>query len=50
MIKDVLDTHTHTLASGHAYNTIDEMFNNNVDISPLVPLCELEMYIQKQKK
>ena len=31
-------------------STIDEMFNNNVDISPLVPLCVLEMYIQKQKK
>lgn len=24
MIKDVLDTHTHTLASGHAYSTIRE--------------------------
>lgn len=25
MIKDVMDLHTHTLASGHAYNTILEM-------------------------
>ena len=24
MIKDILDTHTHTLASGHAYSTIRE--------------------------
>ena len=24
MIKDVMDTHTHTLASGHAYSTIRE--------------------------
>ena len=31
-------------------STIDEMFNNKVDISPLVPQCVLEMYIQKQKK
>lgn len=26
-MKYVLDTHTHTLASGHAYNTIQEMIN-----------------------
>ena len=24
MIRDILDTHTHTLASGHAYSTIRE--------------------------
>ena len=24
MIKDIMDTHTHTLASGHAYSTIRE--------------------------
>ena len=24
-MKYILDTHTHTLASGHAYSTIDEM-------------------------
>ena len=24
-----IDLHTHTLASGHAYNTIDEMLNDN---------------------
>ena len=24
MMRDVLDTHTHTLASGHAYSTIRE--------------------------
>ena len=24
-MKNILDSHTHTLASGHAYNTIDEM-------------------------
>ena len=24
MLRDVLDTHTHTLASGHAYSTIQE--------------------------
>jgi histidinol phosphatase-like PHP family hydrolase len=25
MMKYLIDTHTHTIASGHAYNTIDEM-------------------------
>ena len=25
MMRDILDTHTHTLASGHAYSTIREM-------------------------
>ena len=24
-MRFTLDTHTHTIASGHAYNTIDEM-------------------------
>ena len=24
-MRDVLDIHTHTLASGHAYNTVYEM-------------------------
>ncbi len=24
-MKYLIDTHTHTIASGHAYNTIDEM-------------------------
>lgn len=24
-MKYTIDTHTHTLVSGHAYNTIDEM-------------------------
>ena len=24
MMRDILDTHTHTLASGHAYRTIRE--------------------------
>ena len=24
MIRDIMDTHTHTLASGHAYSTIRE--------------------------
>ena len=24
-MKDILDMHTHTIASGHAYNTIREM-------------------------
>ena len=25
MIRDIMDLHTHTIASGHAYNTILEM-------------------------
>ena len=24
-MKDILDLHTHTIASGHAYNTMNEM-------------------------
>ena len=31
-MKYVLDTHTHTLASGHAYNTITEMITSAKDM------------------
>lgn len=31
MIKDVMDLHTHTIASGHAYNTIYEMARSAAD-------------------
>ena len=27
----ILDTHTHTIASGHAYNTINEMVRSAAD-------------------
>ena len=27
----VIDTHTHTIASGHAYNTINEMIKSAAD-------------------
>ena len=30
-MKIELDTHTHTLASGHAYNTITEMIDAAVE-------------------
>ena len=30
-MKYILDTHTHTLASGHAYSTIDEMIQAAAD-------------------
>ena len=26
-MKDILDLHTHTIASGHAYNTMNEMIS-----------------------
>ena len=28
MINDIMDLHTHTLASGHAYNTLYEMVHS----------------------
>ena len=31
-MRYMIDTHTHTLASGHAYNTIDEMTRKAADI------------------
>lgn len=31
-MKYLIDTHTHTIASGHAYNTIDEMTKRAADI------------------
>lgn len=31
-MKYLIDTHTHTIASGHAYNTIDEMTRKAADI------------------
>ena len=31
-MKLVLDTHTHTIASGHAYNTINEMVKRGADM------------------
>ena len=30
-MKDILDLHTHTIASGHAYNTLYEMATGAAD-------------------
>ncbi|MDD3240993.1 MAG: phosphatase, partial [Lachnospira sp.] len=31
-MKYLIDTHTHTIASGHAYNTIDEMTRHAAEL------------------
>ena len=53
-MKDILDLHTHTLASGHAYNTLFEMFESahqkglalfgSSDHAPKVPGTCTQMY------
>ena len=53
-MKYVLDTHTHTLASGHAYNTIQEMIKTAktknlellgiTDHAPAMPGSSLGLY------
>lgn len=40
-MKYLIDTHTHTIASGHAYNTIDEMTRKAAQIGlPAIAFTE----------
>jgi hypothetical protein len=42
-MKDILDLHTHTIASGHAYNTLYEINNRLNSLESRVKVLEQKL-------